>query len=229
MSEPSVVAFGEAMLRLSAPGRELLGRTRSLDVHVGGAESNVAAALARLGTPSAWASVLPGNPLGHRVECAVAATGVDTSAVRFTEDGRVGLYFVEFGSAPRPTTVWYDRADSAFAQAAAFEPAQLDGAHYAVISGITPALSDRAREANLAFAAEARARDVAVVLDVNYRSRLWEPEPALAGIEALVREARIVVCSARDAAAVFGIEGADPGCGGRGWRRTGHVPPSWCA
>ena len=209
MSEPSVVAFGEAMLRLSAPGHELLGRTPSLDVHVGGAESNVAAALARLGTPSAWASVLPDNPLGHRVERAVAAAGADTSAVRFVEGGRVGLYFAEFGATPRPTSVWYDRADSAFAQAATFEPGQLDGARYAVVSGITPALSVRAREANLAFAAEARARDAAVVVDVNYRSRLWEPEPALAGVEPLVREARIVVCSARDAATVFGIEGTD--------------------
>jgi 2-dehydro-3-deoxygluconokinase len=197
------------MLRLSAPGRELLERTPSLDVHVGGAESNVAAALARLGTPSAWVSVLPDNPLGHRVERAVAGAGVDTSSVRFVEVGRVGLYFVEFGSQPRSTTVWYDRAASAFAEAATFEPAQLDGARYAVISGITPALSPRAREANLAFAAEARARDAAVVLDVNYRSRLWEPEPALTGIEPLVREARIVVCSARDAATVFGIEGTD--------------------
>lgn len=209
MPEPSVVAFGETMLRLSAPGRELLVRSNSLDVHVGGAESNVAVALARLGTPSAWVSVLPDSPLGHRVRDAIAAAGVDTANVRLTEDGRVGLYFVEFGSTPRPTSVWYDRARSAFAEAATFDPAVLDGARYAVLSGITPALSERAAQANLEFAAEARARDAAVVVDVNYRSRLWEPEPALAGIEPLVRDAQIVVCSSRDAATVFGIEGTD--------------------
>src|SRR4051794_1633226 len=116
------------MLRLSAPGRELLARSPALDVNVGGAESNVAAALARLGTQAAWVSVLPDTPLGHRVRDAVAAAGVATRHVRFTEGGRVGLYFVEFGASPRPTSVWYDRAGSAFAEAATFEPAALDGA-----------------------------------------------------------------------------------------------------
>ena len=40
-----ILCFGELLLRLTAPGRELLLQSGRLDVHVGGAEANVAAAL----------------------------------------------------------------------------------------------------------------------------------------------------------------------------------------
>src|SRR4029079_3513520 len=103
-----------------------------------------------------WVRALPDSPPGPPARDAIAAAGVDTTHVRFTEDGRVGLYFVEFGSPPRPTSVWYDRERSAVAEAATFDPAVLDGARYAVLSGITPALSERAAQANLELADAAR-------------------------------------------------------------------------
>ena len=60
-----VVAFGELLLRLTAPGRELLLQSGRLDVHVGGAEANVAIGLARLGHEAAMVSRLPDNALGE--------------------------------------------------------------------------------------------------------------------------------------------------------------------
>jgi 2-dehydro-3-deoxygluconokinase len=204
-----VVTFGEAMLRLSPPSRERLESTTMLDMHVGGAESNVAVALARLGTPTAWVSCLPDTPLGRRVAAAIAGAGVDISHVRFVPDGRVGLYFVEFGSPPRPTSVWYDRADSAFSLAVDWEASALEGARFAVVSGITPALSQRARSSVIEFVSQARSRGVSVVVDVNYRSRLWTPVQALPVVSELISRADIVVCSAADARTVFGGEGPD--------------------
>jgi 2-dehydro-3-deoxygluconokinase len=63
-----VVTFGETMLRLSAPGFGRLEEATSLDVRIGGSESNTAVALARLGLRAAWWSKLPANPMGRRIE-----------------------------------------------------------------------------------------------------------------------------------------------------------------
>ena len=61
----TVVCFGELLLRLTAPGRELLLQSGRLDVVVGGAEANVAVGLACLGHESAMVSRVPDNPLGE--------------------------------------------------------------------------------------------------------------------------------------------------------------------
>jgi 2-dehydro-3-deoxygluconokinase len=207
--EFEVVTMGETMLRLSPPAHGRLEHADAIDLHVGGAESNVAVALARLGRRAAWVSALPDTPLGRRVSGAVAAAGVDVSGVRFTPDGRVGLYFVEFGSPPRATEVYYDRAGSSCARSLGFDAALLTGARFAVLSGITLGLSDHARKVGLAFAAAARASGAEVVVDVNYRARLWGPDEAREATAALTREADVVVCSARDASAVFGLAEGD--------------------
>jgi 2-dehydro-3-deoxygluconokinase len=203
------VTLGEAMLRLSTQSQAQIVGAQALDIHVGGSESNVAAALASLGTPSAWVSCLPDTPLGRRVVRPIAATGVDVSPTRFVQSGRVGLYFVEMGSPPRPSAVWYDRADSAFSHAVQVEPSVLDGARAAVVSGITPALSQRAQSAAFRFTDAARQRGVAVVVDVNYRSRLWEPSAARPVLTDLVGQADIAICGAADAHTVFGLDGSD--------------------
>ena len=60
-----LLAFGEIMLRLSPPGRELLLQTPKFDVWVAGAEANVATALAKLGHDVGFASMVPDNDLGR--------------------------------------------------------------------------------------------------------------------------------------------------------------------
>jgi 2-dehydro-3-deoxygluconokinase len=206
-----VVTLGETMLRLSAPSLGRLEHADRLELHVGGAESNVAVALARLGRRTAWCSALPDNPLGRRVAGAVAAAGVDVSGVRYTADGRVGIYFVEFGAAPRATEVFYDRAGSSFSYAVGFDAAVLAGARYAVLSGITLALSPHTRGVAMAFADAARASGAGVAVDVNYRARLWDPAAAREATGALMRDAEVVVCSARDATTVFDVEDREVG------------------
>ena len=138
-----VVAFGEAMVRLTPPGHERLERTPTLDLTAGGAELNAAATVACLGVPAAWVSVLPAVPLGRFVARGARAAGVDLADLRWVPEteGRAGLYFLEEGTDPRPSAVHYDRAGSAFArlQPGAFDwPAILDGAAAFHLSGITP-------------------------------------------------------------------------------------------
>src|SRR5438094_5294851 len=110
-----VITFGEAMVRLSPPNFRRLEQTRSLDVQVGGAELNTAVGLARLGRSSAWVSRLTRNPLGRLIANHAREAGVSTEHVLWTDEDRVGVYYVEFGAAPRASSVLYDRKGAAIA------------------------------------------------------------------------------------------------------------------
>lgn len=205
-----MVAFGEAMIRLSPPGHGRLESATALDVDVGGAELNTAAALARFGTRVSWVSALPDNPLGRLVEARARAAGVDVSDVVRVPGGRCGLYFLEHGAAPRGGQVVYDRADSAIARlpAEAIDwPAVLAGAGLLVAGGITPALSETARR-NVGRALDA-ARDagVPVSFDVNYRSKLWSPGPAAAVVTSLSDRIGVLFTTPESARQIHGVTG----------------------
>jgi 2-dehydro-3-deoxygluconokinase len=213
--KPRVVALGETMLRLSTPGR--LDRADGLDVHVAGSESNVAVALAQLGWNASWFSALPDTPPGRRVANELRRCGVDVSSVRWVESARVGLFFLEIAEPPRNTTVWYDRAGSAAAalEASDLDPEILDGADYAVVSGITAGIGPGPRALALRFANEAASRGTKVCVDVNYRARLWGDDEAAPAIAALAATADVVVCSARDAERLWSLDGHPRDTAGR--------------
>ncbi|WP_380877479.1 2-keto-3-deoxygluconate kinase [Sphingomonas sp. DBB INV C78] len=168
--------FGELLLRLTAPGRELLLQSGRLDVHVGGAEANVAVGLARLGHATRMVSVVPENPLGDVAVTFLRGHGVDcTHVVR--GEGRMGLYFLTPGAGLRASEIVYDRSYSAFAMADVdrFDwPALLEGCDRLHLSGITPALGPVMAEAAIRAAEAARAMGLSVSFDGNYRARLWE-------------------------------------------------------
>src|SRR5436309_14409002 len=104
-----VITFGEAMVRLSPPNFRRLEQARSLDVQVGGAELNTAVGLARLGRSSAWVSRLTNNPLGRLIANHAREAGASTEHVVWTDEDRVGGYFLESGAAPRPSSALHDR------------------------------------------------------------------------------------------------------------------------
>jgi len=137
-----VVCLGESMIRLSTDWDIPLETARSLRLHVAGAESNVAVALARIGRPTRWISALPRNALGRFVATQIRGHGVDVDHVYWTDAGRVGLYFTELGGSPRGTDVIYDRQESSFATCSpdAIDWSALDGANLLHLTGITPAL-----------------------------------------------------------------------------------------
>jgi 2-dehydro-3-deoxygluconokinase len=175
ISAPGVVCFGEVLLRLTAPGNELLLQSHSFAAHVGGAETNVAVSLAQFGHPATVVSVLPDNPLGHAALGELRRHGVRTDWMHF-QPGRMGLYFLAVGAGLRPSEVLYDRADSAFALA----PADLidwqepfSSAKWFHVSGITPAVSPTAAEAALRAVRAARKHGLSVSFDCNYRAKLW--------------------------------------------------------
>lgn len=207
-----VVTFGEAMIRMTPPGNERLERSQQLDLTVGGAELNVAVGLRCLGVRSAFVSCLPDNPLGRLIERQARASGVDTSVLHWVDDshGRVGLYFLEQGTDPRPSAVTYDRANSAMARIApgGFDwPALLAGASLLHISGITPALSEGCRAETFAAMRAANGAGIPVAFDLNYRSKLWTEAEARACFVELVPLVDILIASRGGLRTFFGCEG----------------------
>src|SRR5579884_651966 len=207
-----VVTFGEAMLRFTPRGHERLERATNLDVTPGGAELNTAVALRCLNVPSAWVSCLPENALGRLVARQARAAGVDISDVRWVAEaeGRVGLYFLEEGTDPRPSSVTYDRAGSAIARVApgTFDwPEILAGAAAFDLSGITLALSEGARAEALAAVRAANAAGIPVAFDLNYRSKLWSEEEARRAFVEIIPLVDIFFASRGGLRTFFGIEG----------------------
>lgn len=204
-----VASFGETMIRLAVPLGERLETTGRLEVGIGGAESNALVALARLGRRTAWASVLPKNPLGERIARELAWHGVDTSLVRWVDRGRVGVYYLDTGTAPRPTAVLYDRAGSAVAQVDpdTFPIEWVAQTRWLHVTGITPALSDGCRRVALQLVERAVAHGTPISFDVNYRSRLWSAAEAAAVLESFCVRATVLFCGEGDARTLWGMTG----------------------
>jgi 2-dehydro-3-deoxygluconokinase len=200
-----LVTLGEVLLRLAVPSPGRIETVRQLDVQFGGAEANVAATVARLGSSTAWISALPASAWGERVRRELSAHGVDCTHVRRVEGARLGLYFLEYGVPPRPIRVLYDRRDSAFARLGVDDVdwEAVRRARLVHLSGVTAGLGESGR------ALVRRAADEAAVLsfDVNYRVALWTPAEARRFIEPLLPRLRYLFMGEEEAAAVFELSG----------------------
>jgi 2-dehydro-3-deoxygluconokinase len=174
-----------------------------LDLRIGGAESNVAIALARLGFSVGWASWLGQEELGDVVLGRIRAEGVDTSQIRRIE-APTGLYVRE--RLPEGIRVYYYRRGSAASMMGpgSFDAEYLEGARFLHLTGITPALSQACREFIPWAMSEARARAVRVSYDVNYRSKLWSQEAARAFTEEVLPLVDVLFLSQEDSLTLWG-------------------------
>lgn len=202
-----ITAMGEVMLRLSVPAGERLEQARVLDVQPGGAEANVLTALARLDRACAWCSALPLNATGRLIANHLRQAGVDLSCVCWSEEGRTGLYFLEFATPPRNIDVIYDRARSCAALLAPEDidwDTLMDTSHFHV-SGITPALSPQGLASTRRALREARARGVSTSLDINYRAKMWSAREACRALWPMLQDVDLLFCGQGDAETVFGL------------------------
>src|SRR5256884_158585 len=200
-----LVTLGEVLLRLSIPSPGRFETARQLDVQIGGAEANVAAACARLGLKVAWISALPANQWGERIRRDLVGHGVDCAHVRMTEHARVGLYFLEYGVPPRPVRVLYDRRESAFARLTEgdvdWEPVRR--ARLVHLTGITPARGEGAR----GLVRRAIREAPAFSFDVNSRASLWGPDEARQFLDAVLPEVRYLFLGQAEARTIFSLTG----------------------
>ncbi|WP_426977369.1 sugar kinase [Pseudarthrobacter sp. O4] len=201
---PYVLTFGETMALMRADQTGPLAHASTLSLGIGGSESNVAIGLQRLGVQAVWCGRIGEDSLGQLVEREIRAEGVDVRAA-VDRAAPTGLMIKERRT-PATQRVSYYRAGSAGSRIA---PADVDeqllsGAAVLHVSGITAALSEQAA-ATLTYAiGVARAADVPVSFDLNYRSNLWSPEGAGNIYRSIIPLADIVFAGEDEAATAVG-------------------------
>jgi len=214
-----IVTFGEIMGRLAPEGYMRLRQTRGFDITYAGAEASVAASICMFGGAARYVTALPKNPLAEATMDTLRAVGIDTQFVLRTDNGRLGLYFLETGANQRGSSVIYDREGASIAITPADHydwDATFSGAQWLHLSGITPALSKTAAEATLMAAKKAQAAGCQVSIDLNFRGKLWNWDPPKKPKE-LCREVMatilpfvtVVIGNEEDCDDVLGIKAGD--------------------
>ncbi len=179
MNNIDVFTFGETMVLFQAEQMLPLEYVHTFPKLIGGAESNVAIGLARLGHSVGWFSKLGDDPFGRYIHKFIRGEGVDTSSCLFTEKAQTGLLFKERLS-PEDVNVYYYRKNSA---ASLMEPADLNEDYISQakilhITGITPALSETCYQTVMAAIQIAKKNNITIVFDPNLRLKLWSAERA---------------------------------------------------
>ena len=196
------------MLRLSTPGNTRIVQSDSFDVNYGGVEANVAVSLANYGHDAYYVTKLPKHEVGQAAVNALRRYGVHTDYI-VRGGNRVGIYYLESGSAMRPSKVIYDRADSAIAKANSSDfdfDAIMEGADWFHFSGITPAISDSAAELTLIACKKAKEHGVKVSCDLNYRKKLWSVEKAQSVMTPLMEYVDVCIGNEEDAQYCLGFK-----------------------
>ena len=177
---------GELLMRLECEDLEHFCQADRFRIRYTGAEANAALAMCALGAENIYLlSAVPDHPLGHSCLGEMRKYGADTSLVKLgSPRGRLGLFFLETGSALRPSQIIYDRAGSVFAETSAedfnfpgiFNKFPAPG--WLHFSGTFPALGATAKTAAFAMVKAAKEAGYTVSFDLNYRSALWSAEEA---------------------------------------------------
>lgn len=204
-----VVTMGETMAMLSSPRIGLLRHAASLDLSSGGAESNLAIGLARLGHRVSWIGRVGADEFGALICRTLGAEGIDCRAI--VDPGAPTGLMIKARRTEAVTRVSYYRAGSAGSRLCPRDvDADLIGrARILYVTGITPALSGTAREA-VRYAIEvARGAGVPVCLSLNYRQALWSERAAGAEFADLLPRADLVFASEAEARLVVGGDTVD--------------------
>ncbi|HYE56300.1 MAG TPA: sugar kinase [Chitinophagaceae bacterium] len=171
-----VLCFGELLLRLSPDTEGSWISSNNMPVHIGGAELNVATALARWKASSAFCTAIPDNYLSKQITGYLAQNNIDTTPIQFC-GSRIGLYYLPQGLDVKNAGVIYDRAGSSFAT---LKPRTinwnnvLEGVGWFHFSAICPALSQEAADVCLEAMEAASKKNIFISVDLNYRSKLWQ-------------------------------------------------------
>jgi 2-dehydro-3-deoxygluconokinase len=201
---PYVVTVGETMALLKADQPGPLAHSAALGLGIGGAESNVAIGLARLGTDVDWCGRVGDDSLGLLVQREIRAEGVRTH-VRVDPEAPTGLMIKERRT-PETQKVAYYRAGSAGSRLAPEDvPAGLiEDAALLHVGGITAALSTQAQTTLLHAIGRAESAGVPVSFDVNHRATLWSVTEAGAFFRDVLAQVDLVFAGEDEAALIVG-------------------------
>ncbi|NLT98990.1 MAG: sugar kinase [Christensenellaceae bacterium] len=220
-----VVCFGEIMGRLNPEGYLRIGQARKFELSFAGGEANVAVSLANYGIDVAYVTKLPKNDLAKSVVRELRGYGVDVSHIAYGGD-RLGMYYVEKGASQRPSKVIYDRKYSSISTAKREDfdwDAIFEGAQWFHFTGITPALSDGCVDICRDALKAAKAKELTISCDLNYRKNLWSSEKAGKVMAELMGDVDLCIANEEDAEKVFGIKADDTDISGGRLSREGYI------
>lgn len=171
-----VLCFGELLLRMSPDLQGGWLQEQKLSCFVGGAELNVATALALWEIPVAYCTILPDNLLAEQLKTYISQKAIGTTKI-IHQGNRIGLYYLPQGRDVKNAGVIYDRAYSSFAEV---RPGTINWAEvfhqisWFHLSAICPAVSGTAAEVCLEALQYASSHGIFISLDLNYRAKLWQ-------------------------------------------------------
>lgn len=222
--EPGLVTLGETLGLLVAEDIGSLSHIHGMKLSMGGAESNVAIGVARLGLPATWIGRLGRDSMGDLVERHLRAEGVRCLSRR--SDAPTALMLRERRTSAS-TSVTYYRHGSAGSQ---LNPDDLpDGviekAGTLHVTGITPALGDAPAAAVREAVRRARAAGVPVSVDLNFRSKLWKAADAAPVFRELISHADVLFAGDDEIRIALGPEHRDTAPEGLA-RAVGELGPT---
>lgn len=201
-----VVTIGETMTLFTPNEEGILRHAQSFSMKFGGAESNVAIGLSRLGHSSRWISRLGEDEFGDAIQSFIRGEGVDVSYVTRDNMAPTGVFFKELRRL-NDTRVYYYRKDSAASKMSPemLPEAAISDADYLHITGITPALSVSCRSIIERAIRIAKDKGTKIVFDPNIRLKIWPDEnEARHFIKKYASESDIVLPGVAEAEFLFG-------------------------
>jgi 2-dehydro-3-deoxygluconokinase len=171
-----VFCFGELLLRMSPVLNKEWIHNAGMTAYIGGAELNVATALAKWNIPVKYFTALPDNYLSKEIIEYLEENKIDTSAIHLSGN-RIGTYYLPQGTDLKHAGVIYDRAYAAFAE---LKPGVinweevLDGCTWFHFSAISPALNENVVAVCKEALEAATAKGLTISVDLNHRSKLWK-------------------------------------------------------
>ncbi len=209
--EFDALAFGEILLRLSAPMNERMNSGAVFEKRAGGAELNVVSGISLLGLRTGIISKLPKNELGTYIKNNIRFCGVSDDWLIYDEskEARLGIYYYEHGVFPRKPTVVYDRK---YASVNTIKPDDIPDNIYGSTrlfhtSGISLALSEQTRNTAETLIKNFKAAGAMISFDVNFRANLWTEEEAKECIERILPYVDILFISEETSRRTFGMTG----------------------
>jgi 2-dehydro-3-deoxygluconokinase len=219
-----IITVGETLglIRPLTPGR--LRHSSGATLGIGGAESNVAIGVTRLGHPAAWVGRVGADPWGELILDELRAEGVDVSRALIDPERTTGL-MLKHRQLDGSTNVTYSRRDSA---GSALRPEDIPADFIACgrilhLSGITPALSASAKAAIERAVEVAREAGLKVSVDLNYRKRLWGDRNAAPILTGLLARADIAFAGEEEASLLIDATGPEQACEGLAALGPKHV------
>ena len=197
------------MVQFNALTRGPLRHVTLFEKHAAGAEGNVAIAVSRLGLSSGIITRVGDDEFGKFLLATFRSENVDTAHVEVDRDSPTAIFFIQRGyPIPGRSTVFYYRKGSAASKLSPtnVDPAYISSAKVLHITGITPALSDSAKQATMVAVQTAKEHGVVISFDTNVRLKLWKEEEARTALLPICKRSDIIFTDKMDSRVILGTD-----------------------